>query len=32
MEIFGVPDCNLSKIDYRIGIEFFRSVSKDILF
>lgn len=28
MEIFGVPDCNLSKIDYRIGIEFFSALEE----
>ena len=28
MEIFGVPDCNLSKIDYRIGIEVFTALEE----
>lgn len=26
MEIFGIPDCNLSRIDYRIGIEIFSAL------
>lgn len=28
MELLGVPDCNLSKIDYRIGIEFFSALKE----
>lgn len=28
MEILGIPDCNLSKIDYRIGVEIFSALEE----
>lgn len=28
MELLGVPDCNLSRIDYKIGIEIFSALEK----